>query len=219
MMFLGLSALAGLVVCPFPASHPYSFLNPVIDPWWSKLDKDTQKQVYSLWEKNEPSLFALGMSMIHPPLFVCHSMYIKMRILTVFPAKTMNLLKRYWVHSGSVINAFIDYLVAKGVDIKDLVLDEDQPEGEGRFKSNSQQRWEDFAAMVQYAKHLKLRLKKSKVYFVEEIIKKKINDVKSVAQAKLNQVQEATRAKLEAVQEAAETVQKTLWSSDESASH
>ena len=196
MMFLGLSALAGLVVCPFPASHPYSFLNPVIDPWWSKLDKDTQKQVYSLWEKNEPSLFALGMSMIHPPLFVCHSMYIKMRILTVFPAKTMSLLKRYWVHSGSVINAFIDYLVAKGVDIKDLVLDDNQPEGEGRFKSNSQQRWEDLAAMVQYAKHLSLNLKRSKVDFVEEVIKKKINSIKK----EFNSV-------------------KKYWSSDDSSSH
>ena len=60
MTFLAVSALAGLVVCPFPPSHPYSFLNPVIDPWWSKLDKDTQKKVYNLWEKHEPSLFALG---------------------------------------------------------------------------------------------------------------------------------------------------------------
>ena len=63
MTFLAVSFLAGLVVCPFPASHPYSFLNPVIDPWWAKLDKDTQKQVYSLWENHEPSLFALGKTM------------------------------------------------------------------------------------------------------------------------------------------------------------
>ena len=131
----------------------------------------------------------------------------------------MNLLKRYWVHSGSVINAFIDYLVAKGVDIKDFALDDDQPEAEGRFKSNSQQRWEDFAAMVQYAKHLSLRLQKSKIDLVDEIIKKKINAVKSVAKAKLNLVQEATRDKLKAVQEAAETVQNQFWSSDDSTSH
>ena len=131
----------------------------------------------------------------------------------------MNLLKRYWVHSGSVINAFIDYLVAKGVDIKDFALDDDQPEAEGRFKSNSQQRWEDFAAMVQYAKHLSLRLQKSKIDLVDEIIKKKINAVKSVAKAKLNLVQEATRDKLQAVQEAAETVQNQFWSSEDSTSH
>ena len=90
----------------------------------------------------------------------------------------MSLLQRYWVHSTSVIKAFIDYLVAKGVDIGDSVLDDNQPAAEGRFKSNSDQRWEDFAAMVQYAKHLNLRLKKSKVDFVEEVIKKKINSVK-----------------------------------------
>ena len=73
--------------------------------------------------------------------------------------------------------------------------------------------------MVQYAKHLRLRLKKSQVDLVEEIIKKKINAVKSVAKAKLNLVQEATREKLEAVQEAAETVQNTFWSSDDSSSY
>ena len=128
----------------------------------------------------------------------------------------MSLLKRYSVHSGSVIKAFIDYLVAKGVDIKDFVSDEDQPEGEGRFKSNSQQKWEDFAALVQYAKHLELRLKKSKADFVEEFfINSRINAVKSVAKAKLNLVQKATREKLEAVQEAAEAVQNTFWSSEE----
>ena len=27
---------------PLPPSHPYSFLNPLIDPWWAKLDKETQ---------------------------------------------------------------------------------------------------------------------------------------------------------------------------------
>ena len=78
--FLAVSSLAGLVVCPFPASHPYSFLNPVIDPWWAKLDKDTQKQVYSLWENHEPSLFALGESIKfrekHAQLFPVHIAYI-----------------------------------------------------------------------------------------------------------------------------------------------
>ena len=36
----------------------------------------------------------------------------------------MSLLKRNVVHSGSVISAFVDYLVAKGVDFKDTVLDD-----------------------------------------------------------------------------------------------
>ena len=53
----------------------------------------------------------------------------------------MCLLQRYWVHSTSVIKAFIDYLVDKGVDIEDNVLDDNQPAAEGRFKSNSEQRW------------------------------------------------------------------------------
>ena len=201
-LLLGVSALAGLVVCPFPLSHPYSFLNPVIDPWWVKLDKETQKQVYSLWESNEPSLFALGKISILNYLFV-HFLFI---------AKTMNLLKRYWVHSGSVISAFMNYLVSKGVDVKDFVLDDNQPEAEGRFKSDSQKRWEDFAAMVQYSKHLSLRLKKSKIDLVDQLIKEKIKSIKSAAKAKLDQVQEATESKLETVQEAAETVQNTFSS-------
>merc|ERR1712126_115790 len=122
------------VVAPFPPSHPYSFLNPVIDPWWQKLDKETQKQVYSLWQNHEPSLFAL--------------------------AKTMNLVKRYWIHSGSVFKAFLDYLIAKGVDVKDFILDDNQTNDvEGRFQSNSDLKWDNFQAMVMYAKHLALRLK------------------------------------------------------------
>ena len=55
-----LCLVAGFVTAPFPETHPYSFLNPVIDPWWAKLDKETQMSIYELWEKHEPSLFALG---------------------------------------------------------------------------------------------------------------------------------------------------------------
>ena len=62
-VFLILQA-AALVTAPFPESHPYSFLNPVIDPWWSQLDKDTQKDIYNLWEKHEPSLFALSKNIV-----------------------------------------------------------------------------------------------------------------------------------------------------------
>ena len=58
-VFLVLQA-AVLVMAPFPESHPYSFLNPVIDPWWHKLDQDTQLHLYALWETTEPSLFAFG---------------------------------------------------------------------------------------------------------------------------------------------------------------
>ena len=58
---VGLLMMCRVIVCPFPPSHPYSFLNPVIDPWWSQLDQDTQKDIYNLWEQHEPSLFALSM--------------------------------------------------------------------------------------------------------------------------------------------------------------
>ena len=59
-LLLGVSAMAGLVVCPFSLSHPYSFLNPVIDPWWHQLDEQTQIKIYALWETTEPSLLAFG---------------------------------------------------------------------------------------------------------------------------------------------------------------
>ena len=51
---------ACLTLAPFPQTHPYSFLNPVIDPWWPRLDKQTQMNVYALWETHEPSLLAFG---------------------------------------------------------------------------------------------------------------------------------------------------------------
>ena len=122
----------------------------------------------------------------------------------------MNLLKRNVVHSGSVITAFVDYLVAKGVDIKDTILDDNQPEAEGRFKTYSDEKWENFAAMVQYAKFLDLLLKKSKVNLIEETIQKKINAVKKAAKAKLRHVQDATRSKIEAVRDAADSVQNSF---------
>ena len=58
---------AALVVAPFPESHPYSFLNPVIDPWWHQLDQETQIKIYALWETTEPSLIAFGTEILFPP--------------------------------------------------------------------------------------------------------------------------------------------------------
>ena len=63
MRFLVLTLLlqaVTLVLAPFPESHPYSFLNPVIDPWWHQLDEQTQIKIYALWETTEPSLIAFG---------------------------------------------------------------------------------------------------------------------------------------------------------------
>ena len=62
MLLLVLTVLqaASLILAPFPETHPYSFLNPVIDPWWHQLDEETQMNIYALWESTEPSLFAFG---------------------------------------------------------------------------------------------------------------------------------------------------------------
>ena len=66
MLLLVLSVLqaASLVLAPFPETHPYSFLNPVIDPWWHQLDEETQINIYALWESTEPSLFAFGIHIL-----------------------------------------------------------------------------------------------------------------------------------------------------------
>ena len=68
MLLLVLTVLqaATLVLAPFPESHPYSFLNPVIDPWWHQLDQETQVKIYALWETTEPSLIAFGTETLFP---------------------------------------------------------------------------------------------------------------------------------------------------------
>ena len=68
MLLLVLSVLqaASLVLAPFPETHPYSFLNPVIDPWWHQLDQETQVKIYALWETTEPSLIAFGTETLFP---------------------------------------------------------------------------------------------------------------------------------------------------------
>ena len=62
-MYIQLWQLAG-VFAPFPPSHPYSFLNPVLDPWWHDLEPATQKQIYSMWEKVEPLKLSLANQVI-----------------------------------------------------------------------------------------------------------------------------------------------------------
>jgi len=52
--------LVGVTFAPFPPEHQYNFLNPVIDPWWHKLDKSTQAAVYSVWQVPEPYLIAFA---------------------------------------------------------------------------------------------------------------------------------------------------------------
>ena len=119
----------------------------------------------------------------------------------------MDLLKRDLVSSGSVIAAFVDYLVAKGVDVKDYAFDENQHYGEGKYKTNSQQKWEDFAALVQYTKHLRLNLKKSKIDLIDTLLKAKIDAVKNAVKDKIEFVQDVTRAKLDAAGEVVNDIQ------------
>ena len=123
----------------------------------------------------------------------------------LFSAKTMTLAKRHLLVSGDVIKAFIDYLVAKGADIKDVIKDENQ-DVEGRIKTDSQQKWENFASLVQYAKHLQLNTKRSGIDFLEEVIESKVKAVQKAVKAKIRDVQDITRSKIETVQEAADTV-------------
>ena len=90
--------------------------------------------------------------------------------------------------SGEVVKAFTEYLAAKTIDFKDFIVDENQVEGDGRFKSNSQKKWEDFAALVQYAQYLKFNTKKSAFDVLDELIKAKIKTIKKVAKSKIQEV-------------------------------
>ena len=54
--------LSVLVVAPFPPTHPYNFLNPIIEPSWLQLDSETQAKVYSVWAHHEPFLLAKAKS-------------------------------------------------------------------------------------------------------------------------------------------------------------
>lgn len=67
-MYIQLWQLAG-VSAPFPPSHPYSFLNPVLDPWWHDLEPATQKQIYSMWEKVEPLKLSLANQVIYESIY------------------------------------------------------------------------------------------------------------------------------------------------------
>ena len=56
--------LSVLVVVPFafPPTHPFNFLNPIIEPLWLQLDSETQAKVYSVWAHHEPFLLAKAKS-------------------------------------------------------------------------------------------------------------------------------------------------------------
>jgi len=60
LCLLVLAALVGLSVAPFPEEHPYNWANPLIEPWWIKLEPEEQKKVYAQWQKIEPFMKAVA---------------------------------------------------------------------------------------------------------------------------------------------------------------
>lgn len=122
----------------------------------------------------------------------------------------MSLLHRHLAVSGEVIKAFTEFLAAKTIDFKDFIVEKNQPEGEGRFKSNSQKKWEDFAALVQYANYLKLNTKKSAMDVLDELVKAKIKTVKKVAGSKISGISETASNVQQTVREGIASVQDTL---------
>ena len=122
----------------------------------------------------------------------------------------MSLLHRHLSVSGEVVKAFTQYLAAKTIDFKDFIVDENQAEGDGRFKSNSQKKWEDFAALVQYAQYLKFNTKKSAFDVLDEMVKAKIKTIKKVAKSKIQEVSDAANHVQHSVKAGLTTVRETL---------
>ena len=112
--------------------------------------------------------------------------------------------------SGEVVKAFTQYLAAKTIDFKDFIVEKNQAEGDGRFKSNSQKKWEDFAALVQYANFLKFNTKKSAFDVLDELVKAKIKTVKSAAKSKIKDVTDAANHVQHSVSAGITTVKETL---------
>ena len=108
------------------------------------------------------------------------------------------------------MKAFTQYLAAKTIDFKDFIVDENQAEGDGRFKSNSQKKWEDFAALVQYAQFLKFNAKKSAFDVLDEVVKAKIQTVKKVAKSKIQEVSDVASHVQHSVRAGLTTVRETL---------
>ena len=132
-------------------------------------------------------------------------------IMRIFiSAKTMSLLHRHLSVSGDIVKAFTQYLTAKTIDFKDFIVDENQAEGDGRFKSNSQKKWEDFAALVRYAQFLKFNAKKSAFDVLDELVAAKIKTIKKVARSKIQEVSDAASHVQHSVRAGLTTVRETL---------
>jgi len=151
-----------MVVAPFPPSHPGNVLNPIIEPWWIRLDKETQGEVYNAFTQSvEPLLLA--------------------------KAKAQDMLKRKSTVAVQLLHALKDLTKAK---LKTLVNikagDEVVPEHEEeygakdgmkggkstvKFKGYVHQKWEEVQALMQLKTHLFLSGKRAKFDALEEFVR------------------------------------------------
>ena len=128
----------------------------------------------------------------------------------MFLADFLSLFKRYWVHTVDKGGALADYVAAKGVDLKDYALGQNQPDSDGRYKSNAQEKWEKFIALFEYTKHLRFKLAKTSIDLVDSLVKKKIDAIKAAVKTKVEAAQDITRAKLDTAATAANHVQSSV---------
>lgn len=68
------------------------------------------------------------------------------------------------------MSGFVEFAKAKAEDVTSAVLTEES-KTEGRHKSSSQRKWENFSSLVQYATQLKLEKHKAAINSLDELVK------------------------------------------------
>jgi len=179
LLLVLLLGLVNLCVAPFPEDHPYNWANPLIEPWWLKLEPETQKKVYAQWRQVEP--FAKAVAIWKERLVRTAGAYGSATAAGsaayLAGAKQLgNTLLGYEdtlyqeeAHTGEGGDGedFAAYVegakqIGKALIDHDLDLfdhDDSSPEeahkaskpGKTRFKSEAQGKWEDFQAAQQLA--------------------------------------------------------------------
>jgi len=160
LCLLVLAALVGLSVAPFPEEHPYNWANPLIEPWWVKLEPEEQKEVYSQWHKIEPF----------------------MKAVAVWKERLVRTGESY----GDVLTTGSTAYLARAEELGRtlLGLDDSPDQGEGnertRLKSDAQEKWEDYEANFQFAAAQSFktdRAKYQKFLEIARLIRKKKDDL------------------------------------------
>ena len=153
--------LSVLVVAPFPPTHPYNFLNTIIEPSWLQLDSETQAKVYSVWAHHEPFLLA--------------------------KAKSANLLERKTTVTEDTLKALKELIKAKVKSLISIKADEEtipvheneeyskdgiiMEKSEVKYKSYVQQKWEELQGLVQYKSHLFVTGQRAEYEAFEEFVR------------------------------------------------